>query len=349
MRTTYKAIEVTTPGTFRAVERPLVDPGPEQVRIRVEACGVCHSDVATVEGNFPGVTYPRVPGHEVVGRVDATGSNVTRWKIGQRVGVGFFGGEDGVCEPCRRGDFVQCVHPVVTGITADGGYAEVMIAEARAVALIPETLTSVEAAPLLCAGVTTYNSLRNAGLRAGDLVAIQGIGGLGHLGIQFARRMGFHTVAIGRGPDKEKLTRELGAHQYIDSGAEDSAAALQRIGGARAILATAPSGKAMGQLLTGLAVRGKLIVIGVSPDALEASTVSLVFGGRSISGSLSGTAIDEEDTLKFSVLQNVRPMIETMPLDQAPQAYERMISGAARFRMVLYWVSEKPGPEDNRN
>lgn len=336
MSETYKAIEVTTPGTFRAVERPLADPGPGQVRIRVEACGVCHSDSGTVENwGIPGLTYPRVPGHEVVGRVDAIGLNVTRWKLGQRVGVGFFGGEDGVCEPCRRGDFAQCVHAAITGGTSDGGYAEVMIAEARAIATIPEELTSVEAAPLLCAGVTTYNALRNAHLRAGDLVAIQGVGGLGHLGIQFARRMGFNTVAIGRGADKAKLAGDLGAHLYLDSAAEDAVAALQRLGGARAILASAPSGKAMGDLLAGLAVRGKLIVVGIAPDPLQTATGSLVFGGRSITGSLSGTAIDEEDTLAFSVLQNVRPLIETMPLDHAPQAYARMMSGAARFRVVL--------------
>ncbi|RXH57110.1 alcohol dehydrogenase [Granulicella sibirica] len=335
MSATYKAVEVTSPGQFTAVERPLIDPGPGQVRIRVEACGVCHSDAATVLGQFPGLTYPRVPGHEIVGRIDAIGPNVTRFQIGQRVGVGFFGGEDGTCEPCRRGDPTQCLHPIIPGITTDGGYAEVVIAEARAAAIIPEELTPAEAAPLLCAGVTTFNALRNAGLRSGDLVAIQGIGGLGHLGVQFASRMGFHTVAIGRGADKANLAAELGAHEYIDGAAEDPVAALQRLGGARAILCTAPSGKAMGELMGGLGVRGKLIIVGVADDPIEVSTLSVVFGARSITGSLVGTSIDEEDTLAFSVLQDVRPMIETMPLARAAEAYARMMSGAPRFRMVL--------------
>jgi propanol-preferring alcohol dehydrogenase len=271
----------------------------------------------------------------VVGRIDALGAGVTRWKIGQRVGVGFFGGEDGVCEPCRRGDAVNCQNPVVPGITADGGYAEVIIAEARGLASIPNELTSVEAAPLLCAGITTYNALRNAGLRAGDLVAVQGIGGLGHLGVQFARHMGFRTVAIGRGSDKKKLAHDLGAHLYLDTAVEDVAAALQRRGGARAILATAPSGKAMGPLVSGLAARGKLIIVGVPDDEIQLSAIPLVFGGRSIYGSLTGTAIDNEDTLAFSVLENIRPMVETVPLERAAEAYGRMMDGKARFRMVL--------------
>src|SRR6202522_1147521 len=258
MQVTYKAVEVSAPGTLRLVERPIKEPGPGQVRMRVEACGVCHSDAATVMGAWPGLTLPRVPGHEVVGRIDALVAGVTRWKIGQRVGAGFFGGEDGVCEPCRRGDVVNCQNPVVSGITVDGGYAEVMIAEARGLAAIPDELSSAEAAPLLCAGITTYNALRNAGLRGGDLVAVQGIGGLGHLGIQFARHMGFHTVAIGRGSDKEKLAKDLGAHSYIDTAVDDPVALLQRMGGARAVLATAPSGDSMGSLVSGLAVRGKL-------------------------------------------------------------------------------------------
>jgi alcohol dehydrogenase, propanol-preferring len=335
MAETYKAVEVSAPGTLRVVQRSVSEPGAGQVRIRVEACGVCHSDAATVTGSFPGLSLPRVPGHEVVGRIEALGAGVTRWKIGQRVGVGFFGGEDGVCEPCRRGDMVNCQNPVVPGITVDGGYAEVMIAEARGIASIPDELTSAQAAPLLCAGITTYNALRNAGLRGGDLVAVQGIGGLGHLGIQFARHMGFRTVAIGRGTDKKKLAQELGAHLYIDTAVEDVAAALQRLGGARAILATAPSGSAMGPLVSGLATRGKLIVVGVPDDEMRVSTVPLVFGGRSIYGALTGTAIDNEDTLAFSVLQNIRPMIETVPLEQAADAYARMMQGKARFRMVL--------------
>src|ERR1700756_3974639 len=249
---TYKAVEVSAPGVLRAVERPITEPGPGQVRIRVEACGVCHTDAATVMGAYPGLTLPRVPGHEVVGRVEALGSGVSKWKIGQRVGVGLIAGEDGVCEPCRRGDSVNCQNPVASGVTADGGYAEVMIAEARALASVPDELTSAEAAPLLCAGVTTYNALRNAGLRGGDLVAVQGIGGLGHLGVQFARHMGFRTVAIGKGHDKEKLAKDLGAHVYIDTSAGNAAEALQHMGGARAILATGTGGDAMGPLVAGL-------------------------------------------------------------------------------------------------
>src|SRR5438445_5747279 len=258
MQATYKAVEVSAPGVLRVVERPVSEPGAGQVRIRVEACGICHTDAATVTGIYPGLTLPRVPGHEVVGRIEALGSGGSRWKIGQRVGVGLIAGEDGVCEPCRRGEIVNCQNPVVSGVTADGGYAEVMIAEARAIASVPDELTSAEAAPLLCAGITTYNALRNAGLRGGDLVAVQGIGGLGHLGVQFARQMGFHTVAIGRGREKEKLAKDLGPHVYIDTAVDDPAVALQKLGGAQAILATAPSGSAMGPLVSGLATRGKL-------------------------------------------------------------------------------------------
>jgi D-arabinose 1-dehydrogenase-like Zn-dependent alcohol dehydrogenase len=338
MATTYKAVEVTAPRAFRVVDRPVSEPGAGQVRIRVEACGICHTDAATVLGIYPGLTLPRVPGHEVVGRIEALGG-VSRWKIGQRVGVGLIAGEDGVCEPCRRGDIVNCQNPVVSGVNADGGYAEVMIAEARAIASVPDELTSVEAAPLLCAGITTYNALRNAGLRGGDLVAVQGVGGLGHLGIQFARHMRFHTVAIGRGREKEKLAKDLGAHVYIDTAIDDAAAVLQRMGGARAILATAPSGDAMGPLVSGLAARGKLIVLAVPQDQIQLSAVPLVFGGRSIYGALTGTAIDSEDTLAFSVLENIRPMIETVPLEQAADAYARMMQGKARFRMVLTMVA----------
>src|SRR5882757_3123447 len=335
MQETYRAVEVSEPGVLRVVERPMPEPGAGQIRIRVEACGICHTDAATVTGAYPGLKLPRVPGHEVVGRIDSLGSGVSRWKIGQRVGVGFFGGEDGVCEPCRRGDIVNCQNPVTPGVTVDGGYAEAMIAEARGIASIPEELSSADAAPLLCAGITTYNALRNAGLRGGDLVAVQGIGGLGHLGIQFARHMGFRTVAIGRGGEKEKLAKDLGAHIYIDTAVEDAAAVLQRMGGARAILATAPSGDAMGPLVSGLAVRGKLIVVGVPQDLMQLNAFPLVFGGRSIHGSLAGTAIETEDTLAFSVLENIRPMIETVPLEQAADAYARMMQGKARFRMVL--------------
>src|ERR1700747_2610166 len=335
MRGTYKAVEVYEPGMLRVVERPVPEPGAGQVRIRVEACGVCHTDAATIEGVLPGLTLPRVPGHEVVGRIEALGSGVSRWKIGQRVGVGLIAGEDGTCEPCRRGDMVNCQNPVVSGVTVDGGYAEVMIAEARGIASIPDELSSAEAGPLLCAGITTYNALRNAGLRGGDLVAVQGIGGLGHLGVQFARHMGFRTVAIGRGRDKEKLAKDLGAHVYIDAAAEAAATALQRMGGARAILATGTSGDAMGPLVSGLAVRGKLIVVGVPQDQIQLNAFPLVFGGRSIYGSLTGTPIDNEDTLAFSVLENIRRLCEMLPLEQAADAYARMMQGKARFRMVL--------------
>jgi alcohol dehydrogenase, propanol-preferring len=335
MKDTYKAVEVSAPGVLRVVERQVSEPGAGQVRIRVEACGICHTDASTVTGTYPGLTLPRVPGHEVVGRIDALGAGVSRWKIGQRVGVGLIAGEDGECEPCRRGDSVNCQDPVVSGVTVDGGYAEVMIAEARGIASIPDELGSAEAAPLLCAGITTYNALRNAGLRGGDLVAVQGIGGLGHLGIQFARQMGFLTVAIGRGSEKEKLAKDLGAHIYIDTVVDESAAILQRMGGARAILATAPSGDAMGPLVSGLAARGKLIVVGVPQDLMQLNALPLVFGGRSVYGSLTGTAIETEDALAFSVLENIRPMIETVPLEEAAGAYARMMQGKARFRMVL--------------
>src|SRR6266481_5123950 len=335
MTSRYKAAEVSAPGTLRGVERQVSEPGAGQVRIRVEACGICHTDAATVTGTYPGLKLPRVPGHEVVGRIEALGSGVSRWKIGQRVGVGLIAGEDGVCEPCRRGDTVNCQNPISSGVTTDGGYAEVMIAEARALSSVPDALTSAEAAPLLCAGVTTYNALRNAGLRGGDQVAVQGIGGLGHLGVQFARQMGFHTVAIGRGREKEKLAKDLGAHVYIDAAVDDAAAVLQRMGGARAILATGTSGNAMGSLVSGLATHGKLIVVGVPQDPIQLNAFPLVFGGRSIYGSLTGTAIDIEDALAFSVLQNVRPIIEMVPLERAPEAYARMMRGEARFHIVL--------------
>src|ERR1700676_94348 len=335
MKNTYKAVEVSAPGVLRVVERQVSEPGAGQVRIRVEACGVCHTDAATVMGIYPGLTLPRVPGHEVVGRIGALGSGVSKWKIGQRVGVGLIAGEDGVCEPCRRGDTVNCQDPVTSGVTVDGGYAEVMIAEARGIASIPDELSSAEAAPLLCAGITTYNALRNAGLRGGDLVAVQGVGGLGHLSVQFARHMGFRTVAIGRGRDKEKLAKDLGAHVYIDTAAEDGAAALQRMGGARAILATGTSGNAMGALVSGLAAGGKLIVVGVPQDPIQLNAFPLVFGGRSIYGSLTGTPIDAEATLASGALENIPPMIETFPLEKAADAYARMMEGKARFRVVL--------------
>jgi len=331
----YTAVEVSAPGQLRVVERRVAEPGPGQVRIRVEACGICHTDMHTVNGTYPGLSLPRVPGHEVIGRIDALGPGQSRWRVGQRVGVGLIAGEDGVCEPCRRGDIVNCQNPVLAGVTVDGGYAELMIAEARGIASIPDELSSADAAPLLCAGVTTYNALRNAGLRAGDTVAVQGIGGLGHLGVQFARHMGFRTVAIGRGRDKEKLAKDLGAHLYINAADEDAAAALQRLGGARAILATGTSGTAMGALVSGLSTRGKFIVVGAPGDPIQASSYPLIFGGRHIYGSLTGTPIESEDTLAFSVMENIRPMIETVPLEQAAEAYGRMMEGKARFRMVL--------------
>jgi propanol-preferring alcohol dehydrogenase len=335
MNATYRAIEITKPGVFTEVSRPLQEPGPDQVRIRVEACGVCHTDSGVVDGEFPNLTYPRVPGHEVIGRIDAVGSNVTTRSIGQRVGVGIFGGWDGTCVSCLRGDFVNCANSVLTGITIDGGYAEVMIIDARVTVTIPDGLQSVKAAPLLCAGVTTFNALRNAGLRAGALVAIQGVGGLGHLGIQYARKMGYRTIAVGLGPESEKLAKELGAHQYIDSGADDAGAKLRELGGADAILATAPSGKAMSGLVNGLAARGKLLVIGLAPDPLEVNTANLVFGMRSISGSATGSVQDEQETVEFSLLENVEPMVEVMPLSKAREAYDRMMAAKARFRVVL--------------
>jgi D-arabinose 1-dehydrogenase-like Zn-dependent alcohol dehydrogenase len=335
MAKTYKAVEVAAPSNLRIVERPIPEPGEGQVLIRVEACGICHTDALTVEGEFPGLSLPRVPGHEVAGRIEAVGSRVSQWRVGQRVGVGFFGGSDGHCELCRRGDFMNCQRLTISGATVDGGYAEMMIADANAVVSLPDSLNAVDAAPLLCAGVTTYNALRNAPLRSGDLVAVQGIGGLGHLGLQFARRMGFRTVAIARGSEKGKLAKELGAMSYIDGQTEDPAATLQRMGGAKVILATAASASSMGPLIAGLAPRGRLIVVGASPEPIQVDPVQLIFGARSIEGSLTGTAIDIEDTLAFSALQNVRPMIETVPLERAPEAYASMMRNEARFRIVL--------------
>jgi len=335
MAKTYKAVEVTAPGNLRIVERPIPEPDKGQVLIRVEACGICHTDSLTVEGQFPGLSFPRVPGHEVAGRIEAVGSGASAWSAGQRVGVGFFGGYDGHCELCRRGDFINCKNLTVSGISVDGGYAEMMLADANAVVSLPDSLKAVYAGPLLCAGVTTYNALRNAPLRSGDLVAVQGVGGLGHLGIQFARRMGFRTVAIARGIEKEKLARELGASSYINAETEDPAAALQRMGGAKVILATAASSRSMGPLIAGLAPRGRLVVVGASAEPIQVDAVQLLFGARSIEGSLTGTAIDIEDTLAFSVAQNVRPIVEMVPLEHAAEAYARMMRNEARFRIVL--------------
>jgi D-arabinose 1-dehydrogenase-like Zn-dependent alcohol dehydrogenase len=335
MAKTYKAVEVVEPGNLRIVERPIPQPGEAQVLIRVEACGICHTDSLTIEGQFPGLSLPRVPGHEVSGRIEAIGSDASQWRVGQRVGVGFFGGQDGHCEPCRRGDFINCQTLSISGITTDGGYAEMMLADTNAVVSLPDSLKAVDAAPLLCAGVTTYNALRNAPLRSGDLVAVQGIGGLGHLGVQFARRMGFRTVAIARGSEKGKLARELGAISYIDTQTEDPAATLQRMGGAKVILATAASASSMGSLIAGLAPRGRLIVVGASPEPIQVDPVQLIFGARSIEGSLTGTPVDIEDTLAFSMLHNIRPIIEMVPLERASEAYARMMHGEARLRVVL--------------
>jgi D-arabinose 1-dehydrogenase-like Zn-dependent alcohol dehydrogenase len=332
----YRAVQVKNAnGPFELVERDILNPGAGQVLIRVQACGVCHSDVFTKLGAYPGIAFPRVPGHEVVGVIDKVGERVPDWKPGQRVGVGWHGGHCGHCPSCRRGDFLTCVNGQIPGISYDGGYAEYMLAPFEALAAIPDELEAAEAAPLLCAGITTFNALRNSGVRAGDLVAILGIGGLGHLGVQFAAKMGCRTVAIARGPDKGPLARELGAHHYIDSTTADVAAELTRLGGARVILSTVTNSQAMSAVIGGLGVDGKMIVVGASPDPIEVSPFLLIGARRGIQGWPSGTSIDSEDTLAFSALANVRPMIETMPLERAAEAYERMMSGAARFRMVI--------------
>lgn len=331
-----RAMQVREPkGAFELVERPLPEPGPSQVRIKVEACGICHSDSFTVEGLFPGITYPRVPGHEIAGHIDAIGPEVTSWRVGQRVGVGWHGGHCGVCANCRRGDFVLCVVGKVPGIAYDGGYADFMIAPIEALAAIPDDLAAVEAAPLFCAGITTYNSLRHSGARPGDLVAVHGLGGLGHLGVQFAVKMGFHTVAIARGADKAKLALEFGAHRYIDSTAEDAAKALAALGGAKVILATVTSSKAMSALIDGLGIDGKLLVVGASTEPIEVTPLQLIGKRRSVAGWPSGRAADSEDTMRFSALTGVRPMIEIFPLEKAAEGYARMMRGDARFRVVL--------------
>jgi D-arabinose 1-dehydrogenase-like Zn-dependent alcohol dehydrogenase len=331
-----KAMQVGKPGgNFELVERPVPNPARNQVRIKVEACGICHSDALVKEGHWPGIQYPRVPGHEIAGRIDAVGADVTQWKSGQRVGVGWHGGHDFTCDACRRGDFVLCQNGKITGITHDGGYAEYMIAPAESVAAIPDELPAAEAAPLLCAGITVFNALRNSGARPGDLVAVQGIGGLGHLGIQYARQMGFRTFAIGRGKDKEPLARKLGAAHFVDTAAGDPAQELQKFGGARVILATAPDAKSMSALVGGLSIRGKLVIVGASPEAITATPLQLIGGSKAIQGWASGSAIDSEDTMRFSTLTGVRPMIERFPLEKANEAYQQMITGKARFRVVL--------------
>jgi D-arabinose 1-dehydrogenase-like Zn-dependent alcohol dehydrogenase len=320
---------------FEIVEREIPQPGPGQVRIRVQACGVCHSDVLAKEGGWPGLVYPRVPGHEVAGVIDEAGSGVTQWKKGQRVGVGWHGGQDGTCLACRRGDFANCANLKITGLSYDGGYQEYMIAPVEAVARMPESLDAVEAAPLLCAGVTTFNALRHSGALPSDLVAVQGVGGLGHLGIQFAQKFGYQVAAIGRGPENAALAKKLGASVYIDSVAANAAAELQKVGGARVILATAPSSKAMSSLVDGLGMNGKMMVVGATTDPIEVTPVQLIFGMRSIQGWASGIPTDSEDTLRFAELTGVRPMIEKYPLAKAGEAYARMMSGKAEFRVVL--------------
>jgi D-arabinose 1-dehydrogenase-like Zn-dependent alcohol dehydrogenase len=331
-----KAVQISKPGgNFEVVERPIPQPGRDQVRIKVEACGICHSDELVKEGYWPGIQYPRVPGHEIAGRIDAIGPDVTLWKPGQRVGVGWHGGHCFECEPCRRGDFVNCKFEKITAIHFDGGYQEYMIAPAEAVASIPDDLPADEAGPLLCAGITVFNALRNSGARAGDTVAVQGIGGLGHLGIQYARQMGFRTVAIGRGADKQQLAKKLGAHEYIDNAAGDQAQALQKLGGANVVLATAPDSKSMSELVNGLAPNGTLLVVGAGMEPLTVTPLQLIAGKKALKGWASGTARDSEDTLNFSSLSGVRPMIERYPLEKAADAYEQMINGKARFRVVL--------------
>jgi D-arabinose 1-dehydrogenase-like Zn-dependent alcohol dehydrogenase len=331
-----KAVQVPKPGAeLELVEREVPNPGPRQVRIRVQACGICHSDVVTKEGGLPGISYPRVPGHEVVGVIDAVGAGVTGWKAGERVGVGWHGGQDGTCLACRRGDFANCANLLIAGVSYDGGYQELMVAPIEALARVPESLDAAEAAPLMCAGITTFNALRHSGAQPSDLVAVQGIGGLGHLGVQFAKRLGYRVAAIGRGAQNAALAKTLGADVYIDSAATDPSAELQRLGGASAILATAPSGKSMSPLLGGLGPNGVLLVVGAAPDTIEATPIQLIFGRKRIQGWSSGIPTDSEDTLRFAELTGVRPMIEKIPLAKAAEGYARMMSGKAQFRVVL--------------
>jgi D-arabinose 1-dehydrogenase-like Zn-dependent alcohol dehydrogenase len=332
---TMRVVQVARPGgPLEVVERPIPEPGPGMVRIKVSACGICHSDSLTKEGAFPGVQYPRVPGHEVAGVVDAVGPGVVGWEKGQKVGVGWNGGYCGHCENCRRGDLFACVNGQITGVSYDGGYAEYLVAPASAVALMPDDLPPTEAAPLMCAGLTTFNALRNSGARPGDVVAILGLGGLGHLGVQYAARMGFHTVGIARGQDKGPLAHKLGAAVYIDSQAQDPTKELLKLGGAKVILATVTAGDAMSAVQGGLGVKGTMVIVGAA-EAMTVSPLLLLMGCSSIKGWYSGTAIDSEDTLRFSQRAGVRPMIETYPLERAAEGYERMMSGKARFRVVL--------------
>ncbi len=334
-KTTMTAIQIPyAKGPFELVERPMPEPGPREVRIRVEACGVCHSDASAKNGGFRGQIYPVIPGHEIAGVIDALGEGVTEWKIGQRVGAGWFGGQCGRCEPCRRGDFMGCVNTSIHGITRDGGYAEAVIAADDALALIPDELASVEAAPMLCAGVTTFNALARCGARPGSVVAVLGIGGLGHLAVQFAAKMGFETVAIARGAEKANLALGLGAKHYIDSTVEDVPAALQKLGGAQAIIATGSGADGLSASINGLTANGKLVILGVPGDPIQVFAYQVLYG-RSITGSAGGTGLESRDAMRFSALNGVRPMIEILPLEQAAEAYDRMMAGDARFRIVL--------------
>lgn len=333
---TMKVAQVPKPGAeFQIAEREIPEPDAGEVRLKVQACGVCHSDALVKEGLWPGMQYPRVPGHEVAGVVDEVGPGVSAWAKGQRVGVGWHGGHDGTCRECRRGDFRNCRNAKICGISYDGGYQEYMLAPAEALVAIPDGLSDEEAAPLLCAGITTYNALRHSGALPGDLVAVQGVGGLGHLGIQFASKFGYRVAAIGRGSSNAALAKKLGASLYIDSEATNAAESLQGLGGARIIVATAPNSKAMSRLIDGLGPNGKLIVIGATFDPIEVTPIQLINGSRAIQGWAAGTPADSEDTLRFAELTGVRPMIETYPLEKAEEAYERMMSGKAEFRVVL--------------
>ena len=335
MSTTFRAFEATRPGVLNLVQRTLMEPVPGQVRIRIEACGVCHSDAATVDGMFPGISYPRVPGHEVVGKIEALGAGVQGWAVGQRVGVGFLGGACGYCEFCRGGDLVNCRNQEYTGIHHDGGYAEAMFAKASGLVSIPDELSSADAAPLLCAGLTTFSALRNAPAKAGDLVAVLGIGGLGHLAVQYARHMGFEVAAIARGADKADLAKKLGAHHFIDSASTDPAAALQAMGGAKVLLITASGGKTVSATFKGLRPGGISLVLGVGPDPNEVSTLDLVFGSRKLEGALTGDPATGDATLRFSALSRISALIETIPLERAADGCAKMMAGKARFRIVL--------------
>jgi D-arabinose 1-dehydrogenase-like Zn-dependent alcohol dehydrogenase len=334
--TQMKVAQVAKPGAdLQIVERAIPEPDAGHVRIKMQACGVCHSDVLTKDGLWPGIQYPRVPGHEVAGVIDEAGEGVSAWKKGQRVGVGWHGGQDNTCRECRRGDFRNCRNLKIPGISYDGGYQEYMVAPIEALVAIPESLSDTDAAPLLCAGVTTYNSLRHSGALPGDLVAVQGIGGLGHLGIQFAQKFGYKVAAVGRGSETAALAKKLGASVYIDSKTTNAAQELQKLGGARVILATAPSSKAMSELIDGLGPNGRLLVVGAAFDPIEVTPIQLITGSRSLQGWSTGTPADSEDTLQFAELSGVRPMIETYPLEKAAEAYARMLSGKAEFRVVL--------------